>query len=383
MTSEASRRSGADAAIVGGRVIDGTSVSVRDLHVVDGRIAAPRAGGPAPATTIDARDCLVGPGLVDLQVNGATDVDLTVHPERWPEVALALVMAGTTTFCPTVVTATPETMLGSLVELTAARRADHPLASMIAGVHMEGPFLAPSRAGAHDTSSIRSIDTNEIGRWLAQGPPAIVTLAPEMQGALDAIGTLVEAGVVVSIGHSDATSDTVEAAIDAGALAVTHLFNAMSPLHHREPGVVGAALSDDRTSVSLIADGHHLDRRALTLAWSVLGPKRRMLISDATAATLGAQPVSMEQGVPRTSEGVLAGSSISLLDAVQWCVAHDIGSLDDVWRAASLTPARLLGRDDIGHLGPGARADIVILEPDGAVRATLLGGRPVSRTPLS
>jgi N-acetylglucosamine-6-phosphate deacetylase len=244
-------------------------------------------------------------------------------------------------------------------------------------LHLEGPFLAPGRTGAHNRGLVRGIDAARAASWSGRAGVAIVTLAPELPGGLDLVRTLVERGVVVSAGHSDATASDAVAAIDAGASLVTHLFNAMAPLHHREPGLAGVALADDRVRVGVIADGIHLHSTTVAAAWRALGP-RLVLVTDAVAA-MGEVGPRAEQGV-RLADGTLAGSDLTMDRAVRNLFAFTGCTLRDAVGAATASPAAALGRDDIGTLAPGARGDVAVLTPDGDLVATVIGGRVAWRS---
>jgi N-acetylglucosamine-6-phosphate deacetylase len=205
----------------------------------------------------------------------------------------------------------------------------------------------------------------------------LVTMAPELDGAIDAIGLLAERGVLVAIGHTHASPDAVHEATTAGARLVTHLFNAMSGLHHREPGVVGAALSDDRLACSLIADLVHVDARALKIAFRALGPDRAVLVTDAVAwrgSSVGPLQVHMASGAPRLEDGTLAGSALTMDQAVRNVVERCGVSLADAVAAASTVPAHLLGLDDRGAIAVGRRADLVALDDAGSVGGVWLAG---------
>jgi N-acetylglucosamine-6-phosphate deacetylase len=235
------------------------------------------------------------------------------------------------------------------------------------GAHLEGPFLGGA-PGAHPRDLIVDLDL----AWLAALPPIVkvVTLAPEQPRAAEAIRLLVAKGVLVSLGHSTATYEQASAGAGAGARLVTHLFNGMGPLHHREPGLLGAALSDDRLTPSLIADGVHVHPAALRAAARAKGNGGWILVTDAVAwrdGRLAEGRVALVDGAPRLADGTIAGSSLTMDGAVQRMVEEAGLSLFDVITAATATPARLLGLADRGVLSPGARADLVALTPSLAV----------------
>jgi N-acetylglucosamine-6-phosphate deacetylase len=355
------------------------------------------AGGEPPAAPgdpswfsvrrLDAAGLLVVPGFVDLQCNGAVGVDITAEPERLWEVAAALPHWGVTAWLPTVVTAPPATRARALaVLLSGPRRGPdgvRPFAVPL-GLHFEGPFLAPERRGAHPVEHLRVPDPSLVADegWSRQSGVALVTLAPELPRALDVVRDLVDAGVTVSAGHSSASAEEATAAIDAGVTAVTHLFNAMGPLHHRDPGLAGVALSDERVRVGAIADGLHLHPATVALAARALGD-RLCLVTDAVAALgmpAGRVPLGVleafatEDGV-RLADGTLAGSDLSLDRAVRNLMAFAGVSLPAAVAAVTASPAALLGLGDRGVIRAGAAGDLALLDAGGEVVATVVGGR--------
>jgi N-acetylglucosamine-6-phosphate deacetylase len=292
-------------------------------------------------------DLTLAPGLVDLQVNGFGDLDVWAGGTE----ALGLVLrdAGTTAWCPTL-TSRP------LAEYRAWFDAHPAPAPGEIGVHLEGPFLQPARAGAHPVAALRPPDA----AWLAALPPRarLVTLAPELPGALDAIARLRAAGVIVALGHSDATYEEALGAAEAGATVVAHVFNAMAPLHHRAPGLAGAALTDPRLTPAVIGDGVHVHPAVLAL---VLSSGRAVLVSDAVRADAAVLP-----------DGRLGGSTVTLADCVRVAVGAGV-PLATALRAATAGPADVIGRPDLGRLVPGARGDVVAF--DGALRVVQVASR--------
>jgi N-acetylglucosamine-6-phosphate deacetylase len=253
------------------------------------------------------------------------------------------------------------------------------------GLHLEGPALAPAHAGAHAPAHLRAPSPELVAGWTRAAGVRLVTLAPELPGALDVVRGLVAAGVVVAVGHTGADTATAEAAVDAGATVATHLFNAMRGLDHRDPGVVGVALTDARVVVGLIVDGLHVHPRVVDLAWRAKGPGGLALVTDATAA-LGAPhgagrlgDVDIVLGVDgvRDAGGRLAGSALRMDAAVRALRAATGCSAADAVAAASVVPARVLGEHDRGRVAPGARADLVVLDDGLHVVATVVGGRVV------
>ena len=359
-------------------------------HLAAARVVMPtRITGPAHVaidggrivaiepTTDDVPDRTLAPGFIDLQVNGIGGIDVASATGRdWDVLDGALLAQGVTTWCPTLVTA-PLDAYGSRLEhvALAEARADAGVRPSIAGVHLEGPFLGGA-PGAHPTALIRSPDA----AWLAALPTIVkvMTLAPEQDGALDAVEALSAAGILVALGHSTASYDEAVAAIDAGARLVTHCFNGMAPLHHRQPNLVGAALTDERVAVSVIADLVHVHPAAITLAFRAKGRGGVVLVTDAVAwdrGTVGEVRMTFDGTAPRLPDGTLAGSALTMDAAIRNVVGHCNVSLLDAVHAATATPARLLGLDDRGQILPGRRADLVALSPDLTIESTWVAGR--------
>jgi len=366
-------------------VADSVPLGPACVAVSDGVILGVAAGetyGDVPPDVVLPSGVLV-PGLVDMQVNGCFGVDfVAADPAGWAEVSARLPETGVTSFVPTFITAPVPDLVAGL-RRTAALPADLGGARVL-GVHVEGPFLSAARHGAHDPALLRD-PTPEAVEALIEAAPGLLrmhTLAPERPGALAAIRRLVDAGVLVSVGHSDATAEQTEAAADAGARLVTHLFNAMRPLHHREPGVVGQGLTDPRLTCGLIADLHHVAAPICRLAFAA-APGRIVLVTDAVAAAgmppgtydLGGQQVSVDPlGLPRRADGTIAGSGLRLDAAIANVVAAGV-DLRSAVDAASRLPADILGRPDLGRIEAGATADLVWLGDDLSARATWLAGR--------
>lgn len=342
--------------VTGARVLRPDGSLRAGTVTLDGPVVAavedPPAGEPVP-------DLTVAPGLVDLQVNGLDDLDVwTSDPAALDRLGARLAAAGTTAWCPTLVSHP----LGDYADWFAAH--PHPAPGEV-GVHLEGPFL--SRPGAHRPELLGPPDL----AWLAALPPRvrIVTLAPELPGAREAIATLAP-GTVVSIGHSEATYDEAVLAAAAGARLVTHVFNAMPPFGHRRPGVVGAALTDERLTPAVIGDGVHVHPAALAL---VLRTGRAVLVSDSVAAG----HLVVDGGAARLPDGTLAGSVVVLAEAVR--VAAAATDLATALLAATAHPAGVLGLADRGRLSPGTRADVVAFDADLRVVQVWAGGEPQPR----
>ncbi len=356
-------RLGVEAAIVDGMLLPG------DVEIADGRIAEVALAGSRGSG-------IAVPGFVDLQVNGFGGVDFaTTDTAGYRRAGEALLATGVTAFQPTLITAPEEDLVAALAEVPAESSGPR-----ILGVHLEGPFLSPRRLGAHPAAARRDPDPALLGRLLDAGPVTYVTLAPELPGALDLVDLLHARGIVVSCGHSDATVAQANAAFDRGVGTVTHLFNAMRPLSHRDPGIVGAALVREDVIVQAILDGHHLADETARVVWRAAAG-RVALVTDAVAATgpsggraqLGELELLVRDGVVRREDGVLAGSVLTMLQAVRNLHLLDVPLLDAV-AAATSVPARVLGREDLGVLRPGGVADVVVLDDRLEVRTVLVAG---------
>ncbi|HWG65302.1 MAG TPA: N-acetylglucosamine-6-phosphate deacetylase [Streptosporangiaceae bacterium] len=353
-----------------------------------GQIAAAGQGEPPGQPDVALDEGVLVPGLVDLQVNGYFGVELMdASPAGWATVAGGLPATGTTAFLPTFITAP----LGRLGD--ALRDADGSVAKLdggarVLGVHAEGPFIAQARRGAHNPHWITEPTPEAVGGLLTAGAGVLrlVTLAPETVGGLAAVARFAAAGVLVSVGHSDATADQVARAADAGARMVTHLFNAQRPMHHREPGVVGQALTDPRLTSGLIADLHHVAAPACAIAFAA-APGRICLVTDASSCAgmppgryeLGGEPIEVpgDGAPPRRPDGTLAGSVLRMDEAIANIVASGATTLAEAVAAASRVPADLIGRPDLGRIEPGAAADLTWLGDDLRTRGTWIDGEKV------
>lgn len=354
------------------------------LVISDGVITDVLAGTdrlPRADARLDAAGLIVAPGFIDLQINGGFGLDLTSDPESIWKLGRRLVEVGVTSFLPTIISSPPEIVATAQAVVQAGPPPAYKGASPL-GLHLEGPFLSPAKRGAHPLDCLRTLNTRETERWsLAEGV-AMVTLAPELPGALDLISQLVERGVVVGAGHSAADFESSKDAIDAGISYGTHLFNAMSGLDHREPGLAAALLASETATVGLIADGVHVHPQMVRMAWRLAGPDRFTLVSDAIAGLgmpsgkfqLGPLEVLVSDSSARLADGTLAGSVLPLDQAVRNLIAF-AGCLPELAiGAVTSVPAQLLRRTDRGVIRPGARADLVLLTQDLQVAATLIGG---------
>lgn len=372
--------------ITGGRVFTPITVlRTGSVLVEDGRIVRvsdmPAASTAGADTIINAEGLLVAPGFVDLQINGGFGYDFTLAPESIPEVAARLPQFGVTAFLPTIISAPLETYKRALAVIRAPAGGAQPL-----GLHFEGPFLNPERAGAHDRRFLLLPDARIVQEWEPLERVRMVTLASELPGALELIEQLRKAGVTVALGHSLATYAEAKAAFDAGARFVTHLCNAMRPLHHREPGLAGAALEDPRVRLSLIVDGVHLHPAAVRMVWNLKLPKLIALVTDAIAAAgdvpsadrYGAVVVDREAGTARLPDGTLAGSILTMDQALRNLVQMTECSPSEAFQCASTTPAAVIGWGGRkGWLKRGYDADIVLLTPEFRVVGTIIAGELV------
>ncbi len=343
--------------------------------VIDGqRIAEvlldPR-NGDLPTNVIDAE--IVAPGFIDLQVNGGFGVEVDANPEHLRTLSARLPETGVTAWLPTVISSPPEFYPGVLAAFGAG--SNHPGAEAL-GYHLEGPYLSPKRAGAHPIEVIENAPDSLLSMFLNAASVRLVTLAPERAGGIDRIRRLRQAGIPVSLGHTDASYEVFVKGIVAGAAAATHLYSAMSGLHHRAPGAVGATLLDGRVVAGLIADGIHAHRAALSIAFRMKGPTGIALVTDMVSAAgmlagtyqLGGRSVKSDGISVRLPDGTLAGSALTMDQAIRNLVTWKIASPAEAIQMATETPADVLGLDDRGRLIAGTFADLVLL--DGAFRVT-------------
>jgi len=358
------------------------------ITIAEGRIAAVGAAATRGATR-DLRGLTVLPGFIDLHIHGAGGAD--AHAGEIAALAAFLPRCGVTSFLPTLAADAEARTIAALRAIgatMAAQRAGAPIATVL-GAHLEGPFLNPARAGAISPEYMHPAEPDRLARLLDAAPGAVrlMTVAPDAPGALDLIPTIVAAGVVVSLGHTAADYDLFRRAIDAGARHTTHLFNAMSGINHRAPGSAGAALTDERITVELIADGVHIHPAILALALRAKGAASVAIVSDAVGPaglpageyTWFGRSVRSDGQTVRLPDGTLAGSLGTLDRGLRTLLApipQGAGaSLVEAAQTLATTPARILGLTDRGTIAPGQIADLVAIDDAGVIRLTIVGGR--------
>lgn len=387
---------GPDLVLHGARLTTGGS-SVPDAWVAvrGGLVSALGAGTPPGAdAAVDVDGDWLAPGFVDVHVHGGgggdfMSDDATVR-RRVRELHL---QHGTTAMLASTISAPEDQLVAAVARLAEDagqqdREDSTPSTARLLGIHLEGPFISWRRRGAHNERDLRDPDPRLLARLLEQGQGWVrtLTLAPELSGALDLARTAVAAGVVVSLGHSDADADEIRTAVDAGATGLTHTFNCMTPLHHRHPGAVGMAMDLEQLTCELILDLVHVHPVAARALVRAAGAGRVCLITDAMAATgmpegryeLGSSTVDVtDSRVLLSGTDTLAGSTLTMADAVRNAVAALGLDVPTAVSMATTVPARLLRRDDVGQLLVGASADLVQLDDVGGLRAVWRAGRAV------
>ena len=373
-------------ALVGARIFDGERFLDDRAVIVEGariaRITA-HAERPRDGGEIDLGGGVLAPGFIDVQVNGGGGALMNEAPSAdvVARIAESHRKYGTVGLMPTLVTDAPEKMRTAIAAVREARRRF----PSVLGIHLEGPFLDPARKGAHDASYIREIEATDIELIAnADCGAVMLTLAPNYVRA-DAIRTLAARGVLVSLGHSDATYEEAQTGLAAGARAFTHLFNAMSPLQGRRPGMVGAALDCEQAFVGVIADGCHVHPGSLRIAFAAKPRDRVMLITDAMPPAAGGpdsfllqgRRVARVDGCLRLEDGTIAGSVITMDEALRFCVRTIGVTLGHALAMASRAPAAFLRRDrDLGRIAPGYLASLVHLDDELRVTETWGEGQP-------
>lgn len=341
---------------------------------------------------LDGGDCILLPGFIDVHIHGGGGADvMDAAPESLATMSRFLVRHGVTAFYATTVTASHAETLAAVANAARFIRQSQggeagveAVGARVLGVHLEGPYISARFPGAQDPAFVRPPSPQEFEELLAAGPVRMITLAPEEEGAEALIEMALAAGVRVVLGHTAATFDQARAAINAGVSQATHTYNAMSGMHHRHPGAVGAILSDDRIYAQLIADGIHVHPAAMRILARCKGPTRTLLISDAMRAAgmpegryeMGRLPVTVQDGACRLEDGALAGSVLTLDAALRNFMAAAGWPLVQAWPLTSLSQAQAMGIDnEVGRVRAGARADLTLLDAETQVVATVVGGR--------
>jgi N-acetylglucosamine-6-phosphate deacetylase len=356
-------RLGVAAAVVGGDLVSG------DIQIDDGVVSAVGLAGSGSGLAV--------PGFIDVHTHGFGGVDFaTTDEDGYRHVSRTIASTGVTALRPSVMSAPVERILAAIA---TASRSDADGARLL-GLHLEGPFLSSAYPGAHPVECLLEPDEKVAGTLLDAGNVTHMTLAPELPGGIELIRFLEGRGVTVSLGHSDADLATANQAFDAGAKAVTHVFNGSRPLRHRDPGIVGAALTRSDVHVEVILDGVHVSDEVSEIVLRAAGD-RVMAVTDAMSAAgmgdgrymLGDIPVSVSGGVVRRDDGTLASSVLTMDQAFRKLIELGVGPIEAV-RATSGSAATLVGRPELGALTPGTPADIVVLDEDYRVVRTLVGG---------
>lgn len=373
-------------ALTGARIFDGDRIRGGLAAIVEGARIKDVVDAGGIASGVARRDLsggLLAPGFIDVQVNGGGGALLNDNPsvETVKRIAESHRKFGTTGLLPTVITDAPEITEKAIAAVRQARAAGVP---GVLGIHIEGPFLDPARKGAHEARFIRAMTEADVTNLAhADCGAAMLTLAPN-RVAPEHVAKLAAAGILVSLGHSDATAAEAHTALVAGARSFTHLFNAMSQMTGREPGMVGAALADAGSYCGIIADGHHVHDAALKVALAAKPHNRMVLVSDAMPTAAGGpdrfelqgRTVTRRDGRLQLEDGTLAGSNLTMDEAVRYCTQRLGVSLEDALRMASLNPAAFLKRDrELGRIAPGYLASLVHLSDDLQVLRTWIDGK--------
>lgn len=355
------------------------------IDIENGRFSRVEHGAD-PSETSERFDGIIAPGFVDLHLHGGAGHDFSDANEQGARSICSLHLRhGSTSIAPTIVSSTSEATLEAIRTIQRVSRSPE---STVRAIHLEGPYIARTKCGAHDPELLRNPDPPEVESWIraAEPLPIRITIAPELPGAIDLITRFLSRRVSFSIGHTEADWETTLEGVARGASSFTHLFNAMSPIHHRRPGPVAAAFYSPDTTLELIADGDHVHTSMLHLTAQLAG-HRTALVTDAMRATgrgdgtwkLGPVDVVVEAGIARTPGGSLAGSLLTMDRAVRNMVERAGVPLDDVLPMASSIPGAALGSAaPKGRIRPGDPADLVLISPELSIEKVIFGGDDVS-----
>ncbi len=386
----------------GGDVVLADRIEERGSVIIDGEhIAAvePAAVDPSGATVVDVANHFVVPGFIDVHVHGVAGHDTLDGGDAVAQIAAMLPRYGVTAFCPTAVACGPDDLQTFLDQIAAGREAPTGASARVLPAHLESNFINPDYRGAQPLKCLRTPDEHRGAvAWPFTGPQildvietarasvGIVTLAPELPGGIDLVRSLVAAGHIVSLGHSGADFDVAVAAIEAGARHATHLFNRMTPIAHRAPGLAGAVLARQEVAAELICDGYHVHPAMCAVAIAAKGPSRVMAITDATAgagqpagstALLGGQSIHVRDGAAFLDDGTLAGSTLTMDRGFRNLVTALRQSVVDAAAMCASTPASQLGLGTLGRIAAGMQADLVVLDREFHVVRTFVAGAQV------
>jgi N-acetylglucosamine-6-phosphate deacetylase len=361
------------------RLPDGYGILIEGEQIT---MVAPADDLPDNIPVIDAKGHWVIPGLIDIHIHGSHDHDtMDEDPYALRKIALFLASRGVTSFLPTTVTSPSQEILAVIEKTRHYQRQD--VGARLLGIHLEGPYLNAQYRGAQLGEYLRTARPAEYLPWLETGLIKLMTVAPEVEGVFELIKTGSALGVKFAVGHSAASYEQVIEAVNCGLNQSTHTFNAMSPLHHRQPGVVGAVLTDDRIYAQVIADGVHLHPAVVKLLVMVKRIEKTILITDAIQAAgaadgvhqLGKQSITVKDGIARTESGALAGSTLTLNDALRNSADFTGLPWQDLLPSATIVPAKSLGLEEqIGVIKAGTFADIVIMNDQLSPELTIVAG---------
>jgi len=361
---------------------DGFGIFIDGENIVE---VKPVVDVPEDFYQIDADGYWVVPGLIDIHIHGSLGTDtMDKCPEAMHEMACYFTSKGVTRFLPTTVASSTQNITKAIDRIRSFRQPSD--GARVLGIHLEGPYLGTEHKGAQPEEHLRMAHPDEYIPWLESGLIKMFTVAPEVDGVLELIEMGSKMGVNFAVGHSSAPYDIMVQAIDRGLSQVTHIFNGMPSLHHRQPGVLGAVLTDNRVYAQVISDGVHLHPVIVKLIFITKGIERTVLITDAIRATgvedglhaLGDQMITVKEGIARTESGSLAGSTLTMDQAVRNAIKFSGKELWEVIRSATSVPAESIGLSDrIGSIKPGFRADLLFLDEKLYPCRTLIAGKTV------
>lgn len=374
--------------IVNGKILTPAPLPLgHGILIEEGRIAALAPAGefPADLPRMDAQGNWVVPGLIDIHVHGGSGSDtMDTRLEALQDMARFFALQGVTSFLPTTVAASANHVATAIERVRSYRQS--PDGARCLGIHLEGPYLQHEYRGAQPPQHLRPARPEEYLPWLESGLVKLFTVAPEVNGVLKLIETGSGSGVKFAVGHSGASYDTVLQAVERGLTQATHTFNGMPPLHHREPGLVGAVLTEKRIYAQVIADGVHLHPAVVKLLFDAKSVERTVLITDAVRAAgaedgahrLGDQIITVKDGIARTDSGSLAGSTLTMDQALRNAHAFTKRPWAELLPSATCVAAESLGlADQMGSIKPGAYADVVFMDDDFQPRLTMVAGKVV------